>query len=135
LMCCLHLQAMEIIKCGLSSTDSSLQCNTHYIYWLTDCPWVLVRAVKLIFPSTPAWTISFPLVRTTTLEQSVYILILPFISVTTFGFITTYAISVYHHWCCEFKSHSGQGVQHYVIKFANDLWQVSGFLWSSGFLH
>jgi hypothetical protein len=25
------------------------------------------------------------------------------------GFITTYAISAYHHWCCEFESPSGRG--------------------------
>jgi hypothetical protein len=37
------------------------------------------------------------------------------------GFITTYAISVYHYWCCEFESQSGRGVQHYVIKFVSDL--------------
>jgi len=30
------------------------------------------------------------------------------------GFTTTYAISAYHHWCCEFESRSGRGVQHYV---------------------
>ena len=29
------------------------------------------------------------------------------------GFTTTYAISAYHHWCCEFESRSGRGVQHY----------------------
>jgi hypothetical protein len=44
------------------------------------------------------------------------------------GFTTTYIISAYHHWCCEFESRSGRGVQHYVIKFVNDLRQVSGFL-------
>jgi hypothetical protein len=33
------------------------------------------------------------------------------------GFTTTYAISAYHHWCCEFESWSGRGVQHYVLKF------------------
>jgi len=29
------------------------------------------------------------------------------------GFTTTYAISAYHHWhwCCEFESRSGLGVQ------------------------
>jgi hypothetical protein len=43
------------------------------------------------------------------------------------GFTTTYATSAYHHWC-EFKSRSGWGVQHYVIKFVNDLRQVGGFL-------
>jgi hypothetical protein len=31
-------------------------------------------------------------------------------------------ISANHHWCCEFESRSGRGIQHYVIKF------VSGFL-------
>ena len=44
------------------------------------------------------------------------------------GFTTTYAIRAYHHWCCEFESRSGRGVQHYVIQFASDLWQVGGFL-------
>ena len=44
---------------------------------------------------------------------------------------TTYAISAYHHWCCEFESRAGReyiNVQHYVIKFVSDLRQVSGFL-------
>ena len=50
------------------------------------------------------------------------------------GFTTTYAISAYHHWCCEFESWLGQGVQHYVIKFVSDVWQVSGFLWVLRFL-
>ena len=44
------------------------------------------------------------------------------------GFTTTYAISAYHHWCCEFESRSGPGVQHYVIKFVSDLRLVGGFL-------
>ena len=44
------------------------------------------------------------------------------------GVTTTYAIGVYHHYSCEFESRSGQGVQHYVIKFVNDLQQVGGFL-------
>jgi len=38
------------------------------------------------------------------------------------GFITTYTISAYHHWCCEFESRSGRGVQHYVIKF--EIWNI-----------
>jgi len=45
------------------------------------------------------------------------------------GFTTTYAISAYHHWCCEFECWSWWIVQHYVIKFVSDLRQVSGFLW------
>jgi len=44
------------------------------------------------------------------------------------GFTTTYAISAYHHWCCEFESQSGRAVQHYVIKVVSDLRQVNGFL-------
>jgi hypothetical protein len=28
------------------------------------------------------------------------------------GLTTTYAISAYHHLCCEFESRSGRGVQH-----------------------
>ena len=37
------------------------------------------------------------------------------------GFTTTYAISAYHHSCCEFESRSGRCVQHYGIKFVSDL--------------
>jgi hypothetical protein len=33
------------------------------------------------------------------------------------GFTTTYAISAYHHWCCEFESWSGRGVQHYEYNY------------------
>jgi hypothetical protein len=48
------------------------------------------------------------------------------------GFTTTYAISAYHHWCCEFESRSGRGVQHYVIKLVSDfLWFSPGPLVSS----
>jgi hypothetical protein len=46
------------------------------------------------------------------------------------GFTTTYAISAYHHYPCEFESCSGKvySIQHYVIKFVSDLQQVGGFL-------
>ena len=46
------------------------------------------------------------------------------------GFTTTYATSAYHHWCCEFESRSGRGVQHYVIKFVN--WLATGRWFTSG---
>ena len=36
------------------------------------------------------------------------------------GFTTTYAVSAYHHRCCEFETQSEWGVQHYVIKFVSD---------------
>jgi hypothetical protein len=35
---------------------------------------------------------------------------------------------LYNQSCCEFETRSGQGVQHYVIKFVSDLRQVGGFL-------
>ena len=46
------------------------------------------------------------------------------------GFTSTYAISAYHHKRYEFESCSGDvySIQHYVIKFVNDLRQVGGFL-------
>ena len=44
------------------------------------------------------------------------------------GFTSIYAISAYHHRCCEFESRSRRSVQHYVIKFVIDLRQVGGFL-------
>ena len=45
------------------------------------------------------------------------------------GFTTTCTISAYHHWRCEFELRSGEvySIQHYVIKFVNDLRQVCGF--------
>jgi len=43
-------------------------------------------------------------------------------------FTTAFAISAYHHWCCEFESRSRRGVQHYLITFVSDLRQVGGFL-------
>ena len=46
------------------------------------------------------------------------------------GFITTCAISAYHHQRCEFEYPLGEvyAIQHYVIKFVKDLRQVGGFL-------
>jgi hypothetical protein len=47
------------------------------------------------------------------------------------GFTTTCAISAYHRKRFEFEFRSGEvySIQHYVIKFVSDLWQVGGFLW------
>jgi len=49
-------------------------------------------------------------------------------------FTTTFAISAYHHWCCEFECRSGRGVQHYVIKSLTCV-RLVVFGGSSGFLH
>ena len=47
------------------------------------------------------------------------------------GITTTSAISTYHSGCCEYTSRSEWGVQHNVIKFVSDLWQVMIFSGSS----
>ena len=46
------------------------------------------------------------------------------------GAITTYAVNAYHHFHCEFETCSDEVflIQHYVIKFVNDMRQVGGFL-------
>jgi hypothetical protein len=46
----------------------------------------------------------------------------------TVGFMTTYVMSVYHHWSCQLESRDMYSIQHYVIKFASDRRQVGGFL-------
>jgi len=51
------------------------------------------------------------------------------------GFTTTYAISAYHHWCCEFESRSGRGVQHWVINLSVTCDRSMVFSGSSRFLH
>ena len=53
------------------------------------------------------------------------------------GFTTIYAISVYHHWRCDFESRSGEmySKQQYVIKFVSDLRRSVVFSGYSGFLH
>jgi hypothetical protein len=47
------------------------------------------------------------------------------------GFMTTCAISAYHHYSCELNSIHGEvySIQHYVIKFVSDLLQAVGFFW------
>jgi len=48
---------------------------------------------------------------------------------------STYAISAYHHWCCEFESRSGRGVQHYVISLSVPCDRSVVFSGSSGLLY
>ena len=45
------------------------------------------------------------------------------------GLTTIYAISAYHHKSCEIEYRLGKEylIQHYVIKFVNDLRQIDGF--------
>jgi hypothetical protein len=53
------------------------------------------------------------------------------------GFTTTYVIGAYHHLHCEFEPCSGEvySIQHYVIKFVNDLGRTVVFSEYSDFLH
>ena len=46
------------------------------------------------------------------------------------GFTTTYEISAYHHFHCQFESHPDKvySMQDYEIKFVSDLQQVRGIL-------
>jgi hypothetical protein len=50
-----------------------------------------------------------------------------FVHIPAVFYLVHCIFDAYHHWYCEFKSSSGWGVQHYVIKFVSDLWQVCGF--------
>jgi hypothetical protein len=50
------------------------------------------------------------------------------LTLQTFLLEITYAISAYHHWCCEFESRSERSMQHYVIKYVSDLLKVGSFL-------
>jgi hypothetical protein len=53
------------------------------------------------------------------------------------GFITTYAISAYHHHHCEFESRSGKvySMQHYVINLSVTCHMSVVFSGYSSFLH
>jgi hypothetical protein len=44
--------------------------------------------------------------------------------------VPPYAISAYHHLSCDSNPSHGEVylIQHYVINFVSDLWQVGGFL-------
>ena len=52
------------------------------------------------------------------------------VQLTSLEFTAIYAIGAYRHSRCEFNPRSGEvySIQHYVIKFVSDLWQVGCFL-------
>ena len=50
-------------------------------------------------------------------------------------FTTTYAISGYHHCCCEFESRPGRGVQHYLISLSVTCDRPVVYSVSFGFLY
>jgi hypothetical protein len=49
----------------------------------------------------------------------------------TVGFITTYAISAYHHQCCEFESHSWWGISYTTLCDQVCRWLLPGNPFSS----
>jgi hypothetical protein len=49
------------------------------------------------------------------------------------GFTTIYAISAYHHWCCEFESRSGRGVLHTTLCDKVCQWLATSRWFSPGF--
>ena len=48
------------------------------------------------------------------------------------GFTTAYAISAYHHWSCEFESHSWQGVLNTTLSDKVFQWLAAGLWFSPG---
>jgi hypothetical protein len=48
------------------------------------------------------------------------------------GFTTTYAISAYHHWCCEFEPHSWRGVFDATLCDKVCQWHATGRWFSPG---
>jgi hypothetical protein len=112
-------------------SDSGLQCNKHNSYWYgiqyqdrqtARGSWY--GPVKMILPPPPPRTISFPLVHTTTLGQSVY----PDIALH----ISNYYISImsYLRYLCLFAY---RGVQHilccvFLSSFCQFLWIVHFWL-------
>ena len=107
-------------------TPDLVEFMLFFLFWLLHC--LLFFELRLLYKKSYCKIISY---RTT----AVYWIYM-FSSVRgrrghdrmVVGFTTSYAISAYHHWCCEFESRPGRGVQHYVIKFVSDLRQVGGFL-------
>ena len=98
---CVYVLVLERVSRNFISTDMSVDTiSTYYSYHL-----ILSASV----PLTDLWVLHGR-------DRMVV------------GFTTTYAISAYHHYRCEFESQSGRGVQHYVIKFVSELRQVGGFL-------
>ena len=50
------------------------------------------------------------------------------------GFTTIYAISAYHHWCCEFESRSGWSDKCTALCDKVCQWLATGWWFSSGLL-
>jgi hypothetical protein len=98
------------------SYDMNVYCQMFYNYF----------AFKSFIFERTWWKVFQKRVMRIKLDIYVFINILRARSMVV-GFTSTYAVSAYRHWCGEFESRSGRGVQHYVIKFVSDLRQVGGF--------
>jgi hypothetical protein len=103
---------------------SRTRATTHFYAWWVCWSRLSVRNVttKQMISIFTLWT--FHLYITTFQQYQLYIGGHHGHDRIVAGLTTTYAISAYHHWFCEFESRPGRGVQHYVIEFVSDLWQV-----------
>jgi hypothetical protein len=132
----MFLYALECWSFILVQTKSQVRKIAPYLpSCLFKCVRLCILLNNVLKRNKDRSTLSLPI------KTQIYFLYLRYVSGRgrrdrTLGrFTTTYAISAYHHWCCEFEFRSGRGVQHNVIKFVSDLRQVVVFTGSSGFLH
>ena len=83
----------------------------HILIWraiqgYTDCPWAIAQTVKLIFRSSPARAILFPLLRTTTVFPPYQQLLYAYCMVLfRFQFFSLSQIKVYIAIYIEWKWH------------------------------
>ena len=101
---------MNFTKQSNSSHLNSLCYNSSFRYQMA----ILIISLKTIIYKVVNWDLIYHLSR-----GHAHMVV---------GFTTTYAIIAYHHWCCEFESRPGRGVQHYVIKFVSALRRAGGSL-------
>ena len=115
---------MYLHKCKMHVTMSA-KLKVHLFIWLHNFRFSMSLSLSPNYRLHRRWRFN---------EGALYISYLP----NTFrdrrghdcmvvGFTTTYTISAYHHWSCEFESGSWRGILD-VIKFVIDLQQVGGFL-------
>ena len=104
-----HFSANQIVRTMQSSSETfSYSLNCHFLY--------------LVYRVTHMWPIiRFPLISQAVRDMSLmrfHDIILTYTrdcrgrDHMVVGFTTTFALSAYHHWCCEFESRSERGVQH-----------------------
>ena len=96
----------------------------HYVIKFVSDMWQVGGFLWLLRFPPPTKLIAEILLKVAlnTITLTLCVFILKCVYSNNVGFTTTYAISAYHHWCCEFESDQGEvySIQHYVIKFVSD---------------